>query len=84
MISNRDMFNLMGAISQTTVDQANRDFYGKITYPWPQMTYPTYADPNCGTVFLNQELVIGLTRVSLFGRKYGLRAVAQIRRLLQL
>jgi|SRR5215217_2119747 len=56
MISNHDLFNLMGAISQTTVDQANRDFYGKITYPWPQMTYPTYADPNCGTVFLNQEL----------------------------
>lgn len=56
MISNRDMFNLMGALSQTTVDDANRDFYGKITYPWPQMTYPTYADPNCGTVFLNQEL----------------------------
>jgi SAM-dependent methyltransferase len=50
------MFNLMGALSQTTVDDANREFYGKITYPWPQMTYPTYADPNCGTVFLNQEL----------------------------
>ncbi|HKR12261.1 MAG TPA: class I SAM-dependent methyltransferase [Pyrinomonadaceae bacterium] len=56
MISNRDMFNLMGALSQATVDEANREFYGKITYPWPQMTYPTYADPNCGTVFLNQEL----------------------------
>lgn len=56
MIDNRDLFNLMGALSQATVDDANREFYGKITYPWPQMTYPTYADPNCGTVFLNQEL----------------------------
>jgi SAM-dependent methyltransferase len=56
MIRNSDMFNLMGAFSQSTVDQDNREFYGKITYPWPQMTYPTYADPNCGTVFLNQEL----------------------------
>jgi SAM-dependent methyltransferase len=56
MINNSDMFNLMGALSQPKVDQANSEFYGKITYPWPQMTYPTYADPNCGTVFLNQEL----------------------------
>lgn len=56
MISNRDMFNLMGALSQKTVDEANREFYGQITYPWPQLTYPAYADPNCGTVFLNQEL----------------------------
>jgi SAM-dependent methyltransferase len=55
MASNRDMFNLMGALSQATVDAANREFYGKLTYPWPQMTYPIYADPHCGTVFLNQE-----------------------------
>ena len=56
MATNRDMFNLMGALSQPAVDAANREFYGKITYPWPQMTYPTYADPHCGTVFLNQEI----------------------------
>lgn len=56
MASNRDMFNLMGALSQPAVDAANREFYGRLTYPWPQMTYPTYADPRCGTVFLNQEL----------------------------
>lgn len=56
MTHNTDMFNLMGALSLPMVDQANSEFYGKITYPWPQMTYPTYADPNCGTVFLNQEL----------------------------
>lgn len=56
MTRNTDMFNLMGALSLPKVDQANSEFYGKITYPWPQMTYPTYADPNCGTVFLNQEL----------------------------
>jgi SAM-dependent methyltransferase len=56
MATNRDMFNLIGALSQPAVDAANREFYGKITYPWPQMTYPTYADPHCGTVFLNQEL----------------------------
>jgi SAM-dependent methyltransferase len=56
MASTRDMFNLMGALSQPAVDAANREFYGQIMYPWPQMTYPTYADPHCGTVFLNQEL----------------------------
>jgi SAM-dependent methyltransferase len=56
MASNSDMFNLMGALSQATSDAANREFYGQITYPWPQMTYPTYADPHCGTVFLNQEI----------------------------
>ena len=56
MATNRDLFNLMGAISQPAVDAANREFYGKITYPWPQMTYPTYADPHCGTIFLNQEI----------------------------
>lgn len=56
MPSTRDMFNLMGALSQPAVDAANREFYGQIMYPWPQMTYPTYADPHCGTVFLNQEI----------------------------
>ncbi len=56
MASNRDMFNLMGALSQSAADAANREFYGKITYPWPQLTYSTYADQHCGTVFLNQEL----------------------------
>lgn len=56
MISNRDKFNIMGAISQATVDDLNREFYGKITYPWPQMTYPVYADSQCGTIFLNQEI----------------------------
>lgn len=55
MASTRDMFNLMGAVSQPAVDAANREFYGQIMYPWPQLTYPTYADPHCGTVFLNQE-----------------------------
>ena len=56
MTTNRDLFNLMGALSQPAVDAANREFYGKITYPWPQMTYPAYADPHCGTIFLNQEI----------------------------
>ncbi|HEX5886838.1 MAG TPA: methyltransferase domain-containing protein [Pyrinomonadaceae bacterium] len=56
MVTSKDLFNLMGALSQPAVDAANREFYGKITYPWPQMTYPTYVDPHCGTVFLNQEI----------------------------
>jgi SAM-dependent methyltransferase len=56
MPSTRDMFNLVAALSQPAVDAANREFYGKITYPWPQLTYPTYSDPHCGTIFLNQEL----------------------------
>jgi SAM-dependent methyltransferase len=56
LASSRDLFNLIGALSQPAVDAANREFYGKITYPWPQMTYPTYEDPHCGTTFLNQEL----------------------------
>lgn len=56
MTTTRDMFNLMGAVSQPAADAANREFYGNITYPWPQLTYPTYADPHWGTVFTNQEL----------------------------
>lgn len=56
MVSTRDKFNIMGAVSQTGVDEANREFYGKITYPWPQLTYPVYSDPGWATVFLNQEL----------------------------
>ncbi len=56
MPSTRDMFNLMGALSQPAVDAANRQFYGNLTYPWPQITYPTYADPHWATVFMNQEL----------------------------
>jgi len=56
MVSNRDMFNIIGAVSQAAVDETNREFYGKITYPWPQMTYPLYSDPLWGTVFTNQEI----------------------------
>ncbi|MFL6283827.1 MAG: class I SAM-dependent methyltransferase [Pyrinomonadaceae bacterium] len=56
MVSTRDKFNIMGAVSQAGVDEANREFYGKITYPWPQLTYPVYSDPGWATIFLNQEL----------------------------
>ncbi len=56
MANIKDKFNIMGALSQSGVDDANREFYGKITYPWPQMTYPVYADAQSATVFLNQEL----------------------------
>lgn len=56
MVSTKDKFNIMGAVTQAGVDDANREFYGRITYPWPQMTYPLYADPQWATVFLNQEL----------------------------
>jgi SAM-dependent methyltransferase len=56
MATTRDMFNVMGAVSQPAADAANREFYGNITYPWPQLTYPTYADPHWGIVFTNQEL----------------------------
>jgi SAM-dependent methyltransferase len=56
MLSDKDKFNIMGALSQAGVDDANREFYGQITYPWPQMTYPSYADPQWGTLFVNQEL----------------------------
>jgi SAM-dependent methyltransferase len=56
VVSSKDKFNIMGALSQAGVDEANREFYGRITYPWPQMTYPSYADPYVGPTFLNQEL----------------------------
>jgi SAM-dependent methyltransferase len=50
------MFNIIGAVSQAAVDETNREFYGSITYPWPQVTYPLYSDPLWGTVFTNQEI----------------------------
>jgi SAM-dependent methyltransferase len=56
MTHDKDLFNIMGAVSQANVDEANREFYGAITYPWPQLTYPSYGDPHYGTVFVNQEL----------------------------
>lgn len=56
MISKRDMFNIIGAVSQAAVDESNREFYGKIPYPWPQVTYPVYSDPWWGSMFTNQEI----------------------------
>jgi SAM-dependent methyltransferase len=56
MVSNKDLFNVIGAASQAAVDDSNREFYGQLTYPWPQLTYPSYADAQWATVFLNQEL----------------------------
>lgn len=56
MVSSRDMFNIVEGATQAGIDERNREFYGKITYPWPQLTYPLYADPQWGTTFVNQEL----------------------------
>jgi SAM-dependent methyltransferase len=54
--NDKDKFNLILAESQETVDKINKDFYGRFPYPWPPLTFPAVADPQCGTVFLNQEL----------------------------
>ena len=56
MSTDKDKFNLTLAESQAEVDKINKEFYGRFSYPWPPMTFPLIADPQCGTVFLNQEL----------------------------
>jgi hypothetical protein len=55
-MENRDKFNLILADSQDNVDECNKKFYGRFTYPWPPMSFPSIADPHCGPTFLNQEL----------------------------
>jgi SAM-dependent methyltransferase len=55
-MADKDMFNLILAESQDSVDACNREFYGRFNYPSPPMTFPSIADPKCWTVFLNQEL----------------------------
>jgi len=55
-MADKDRFNLIVAESQDSVDACNREFYGRFNYPRPPMTFPSIADPNCWTVFLNQEL----------------------------
>jgi SAM-dependent methyltransferase len=56
MSTHKDKFNLNLAESQIAVDEINSKFYGRFSYPWPAMTFPVISDPQCGTVFLNQEL----------------------------
>lgn len=56
MSSDKDKFNLTIAESQETVDETNKEFYGKFTFPWPPLNFPLVTDSQCGTVFLNQEL----------------------------
>jgi SAM-dependent methyltransferase len=56
MSTDKDKFNLTLAESQVAVDEINKKFYGRFTYPWAPMVFPVIADPQCGTVFLNQEL----------------------------
>lgn len=56
IMENRDKFNLILAESQDNVDECNKKFYGRFTYPWPPMSFPSIADPHCGSTFLNQEL----------------------------
>lgn len=56
MSIDKDKFNLTLAQSQVAVDKINKEFYGRFSYPWPPEAFPLIADPQCGTVFLNQEL----------------------------
>jgi len=56
MSTEQNKFNLLKAESQVAVDKTNKEFYGKFSYPWPPMIFPLIADPQCWTVFLNQEL----------------------------
>ena len=56
MSTDNDKFNLTLVESQVAVDEINKKFYGRFTYPWPPMVFPMIADPQWGTVFLNQEL----------------------------
>ena len=56
MSTDKDKFNLTLAESQVAVDKINKEFYGRSSYPWPPQVFPLIADPQCGTVFLNQEL----------------------------
>jgi SAM-dependent methyltransferase len=56
MSTDKDKFNLTLAESQDAVDEINKKFYGRFSYPWLPMVFPLIDDPQCGTVFLNQEL----------------------------
>jgi SAM-dependent methyltransferase len=56
MSTDKDKFNLTLAESQVAVDKINKEFYGRNSYPWPPQAFPLITDPQCGTVFLNQEL----------------------------
>ena len=56
MSTDTDKFNLTLAESQVAVDKINKEFYGRFSYPWPPTAFPLVADPQCWTVFLNQEL----------------------------
>jgi SAM-dependent methyltransferase len=56
MSTDQDKFNLILAESQVAVDKTNKEFYGRFSYPWAPMIFPLIADPQCWTVFLNQEL----------------------------
>lgn len=51
-----DQVNLVMPESQVAVDKTNKEFYGRFSYPWPPMIFPRIVDPQCWTVFLNQEL----------------------------
>lgn len=56
MSTDQDKFNLILAESQVAVDKTNKEFYGRFSYPWPPMIFQLIVDPQCWTVFLNQEL----------------------------
>lgn len=56
MSTDKDKFNLTLAESQVAVDKINKEFYGRFSYPWAPSAFPLIADPQCWTVFLNQEL----------------------------
>jgi hypothetical protein len=50
-----DKFNIGVADSQHASIKSKR-ILRQIQLPLPPMTFPLVADPQCGTVFLNQEL----------------------------
>jgi SAM-dependent methyltransferase len=55
-MSRFEISDAAGPPSQRQVDACNREFYGRFTYPWPPMVFPSVAEAECGTIFLNQEL----------------------------
>ena len=51
-----DSFNLSLAKSREGVDEINKEFYGKFSYPWPPMVFESFIDSRFSVNTLNQDI----------------------------
>lgn len=55
-MAENSFFNIDSSLGTADVDAINKQFYGKINYPWAPMVLPAFQDPSFWADVINHEL----------------------------